>query len=117
MPLTEQLVPTHRYQYVLAFENKQDQGYVTEKPFQAFSAGAIPLYWGAPDAADILPSGSFVDMLGVVSDEDYDAVFRRLQRDGYEKYLSWRLIADPKTAEDRNPGYFANALRVQEADL
>ncbi|MFV0251249.1 MAG: glycosyltransferase family 10 [Rickettsia aeschlimannii] len=31
--------------FVIAFENKTYEGYVTEKPFQAYLAGAVPKYY------------------------------------------------------------------------
>ena len=35
------------YKYALCFENSYHPGYITEKIFDAFSAGTIPLYWGS----------------------------------------------------------------------
>jgi hypothetical protein len=32
--------------FVIAYENKSYEGYITEKPFQAYFAGAIPIYYG-----------------------------------------------------------------------
>lgn len=37
------------FKFVIAFENKQIQGYVTEKLVNPFLAGSIPIYFGAPD--------------------------------------------------------------------
>ena len=48
------------YQFVLAFENAADPGYVSEKAYHALLAGAVPIYWGAPDARAFLPPGSAV---------------------------------------------------------
>lgn len=50
-----------QYRFVISFENKVEQDYVTEKPFDAYTSGAIPIYWGAPNVDDYLPAGSFVD--------------------------------------------------------
>jgi len=50
-----------QYRFIIAFENKVEKDYVTEKPFDAYIAGAIPIYWGAPNVDDYLPAGSFVD--------------------------------------------------------
>lgn len=36
-----------RYRYVLCMENADVPGYMTEKIFNAYKAGAIPIYWGA----------------------------------------------------------------------
>jgi hypothetical protein len=52
--------------FSLSIENVQEHNYVTEKLYQALAMGAIPIYWGAPNANDIIPrNGSalvFFDM-------------------------------------------------------
>jgi hypothetical protein len=35
---------------------------MTEKMFDCFFAGTIPVYWGAPDVLDWVPAECFVDM-------------------------------------------------------
>lgn len=50
-----------RYRYCLCFENMQMVGYVTEKIFDCFYVGTIPLYFGAQDIGVIVPPNSYVD--------------------------------------------------------
>jgi hypothetical protein len=50
-----------RYVFCLCFENMAMKGYISEKIFDCFYAGAVPIYLGAPDITDYLPAGSFVD--------------------------------------------------------
>ena len=50
-----------KYQFSLCFENMAMQGYVTEKIFDCFYAGAIPLYWGASDIEDLIPEDAYID--------------------------------------------------------
>lgn len=47
---------------ILACENTQDEGYVTEKIVLAFEAGAVPVYWGAQAASLIFNPRSFLDI-------------------------------------------------------
>jgi len=49
-----------QYQYVLACENAQHNNYFTEKVMDAWLAGAIPLYWGAPNLDKFVPRDSFI---------------------------------------------------------
>ena len=49
------------YRFALCFENTAFRGYVTEKIFDCFAAGCIPIYLGAPDVKDLVPAGSFID--------------------------------------------------------
>jgi hypothetical protein len=39
-------VVAKNYRFILCFENDLYPGYVTEKPLEAYIAGAIPLYYG-----------------------------------------------------------------------
>lgn len=50
------------YTFALCFENMEMKGYITEKIFDCFYAGTIPLYWGATDVADLIPKDAFVDV-------------------------------------------------------
>ena len=48
------------FRFAICFENTRFPGYITEKIFDSFLAGAIPVYLGAPDVADLIPPGAFV---------------------------------------------------------
>lgn len=50
-----------RYYFSLCFENMAMKGYVTEKIFDCLYAGTIPLYWGAKDISNLIPSDVYVD--------------------------------------------------------
>jgi len=50
-----------RYRFSLCYENSRWRGYATEKLFDSLHAGAIPIYWGAPDIEEIVPSEVFID--------------------------------------------------------
>jgi len=49
------------YTFALCFENMILKGWLTEKIFDCFFAGAIPIYWGAPDVTEYIPEDCFVD--------------------------------------------------------
>lgn len=51
-----------QYTFSLCFENMILKGWVTEKIFDCFYAGAIPIYWGAPEIAELIPPACFIDM-------------------------------------------------------
>jgi hypothetical protein len=50
------------YKFALCFENSILKGWVTEKIFDCFFAGTVPVYWGAPDIQDYVPQDCFIDM-------------------------------------------------------
>ena len=51
-----------RYRFALCFENSVLKGWMTEKLFDCFFAGTVPVYWGAPDVLDWVPAECFIDM-------------------------------------------------------
>jgi alpha(1,3/1,4) fucosyltransferase len=50
------------YRFALCFENSILKGWMTEKLFDCFFAGTIPVYWGAPDVLERVPADCFIDM-------------------------------------------------------
>jgi hypothetical protein len=51
-----------KYKFALCFENSILKGWVTEKIFDCFFAGTVPVYWGAPNIEDYVPKECFIDM-------------------------------------------------------
>lgn len=51
-----------QYTFSIVFENTILKGWITEKIFDCFHAGTIPIYWGAPDVQEHIPPACFIDM-------------------------------------------------------
>jgi hypothetical protein len=51
-----------KYNFAICFENLIMPGFVTEKIFDCFFAGTVPVYWGAPDIEENVPKECFIDM-------------------------------------------------------
>ena len=51
-----------RYDFAICFENAALKGWITEKIFDCFFAGTVPVYWGAPDISEHVPEEAFIDM-------------------------------------------------------
>lgn len=51
-----------KYKFSICYENARGiPGYITEKIFDSFFAGCVPVYWGAPDIAKYVPLACFID--------------------------------------------------------
>ena len=50
-----------QYRYALCFENMAMSGYITEKIFDCFYSGTIPIYLGANDIADLIAPEAYID--------------------------------------------------------
>lgn len=51
-----------RTRFAICYENVRDlPGYITEKIFDCFFSGCVPVYWGASNITDHIPADCFVD--------------------------------------------------------
>lgn len=60
-PCESKINTLSKYNFCLCFENMEMLGYITEKIFDCFYAGTIPIYLGAPDIEKYIPSDAFID--------------------------------------------------------
>jgi hypothetical protein len=82
-----------RYKFTLAFENSRCLDYVTEKLFDPLIAGSVPVYRGAPNAADFAPGEHcFIDADQFAGPAELAAHLRWLDRNdaAYRRYLAWK---------------------------
>ena len=63
-PVKQKQQLMRRYKFIISIENSLAPDYVTEKLYQPFLAGTVPIYLGAPNVEDYAPRGSFVDLRG-----------------------------------------------------
>jgi hypothetical protein len=49
-----------KYKFVMAFENSNEDGYITEKIMNVYISGAIPIYWGTSKVKEIFNPESFI---------------------------------------------------------
>ncbi|NLK86608.1 MAG: hypothetical protein GX279_03840 [Clostridiaceae bacterium] len=50
------------HKFSICTENSFVRGYITEKIFDNFFSGCIPVYCGAPNIKDYIPSDTFIDI-------------------------------------------------------
>lgn len=64
------------YRFCICFENARDiPGYITEKIFDCFLAGTVPVYLGWEGVSDFIPQEAFIDFR---SFGDYEKLYRHL---------------------------------------
>lgn len=77
------------YRTAICYENIcQTQGYISEKIFDCFAAGTIPIYWGASNVETFIPQGCFIDRRQFASMQDLHAFLSALTQEDYDTYLS-----------------------------
>lgn len=76
-----------KFKYCICFENCIHPGYLTEKIFDCFFAGTIPIYFGAPDVAESIPKTCFIDFNDFNDFNLLNAYLFSLNEEANEKYL------------------------------
>eukprot|EP00039_Didymoeca_costata_P025079 m.12265 g.12265 ORF g.12265 m.12265 type:complete len:393 (-) comp4624_c0_seq1:28-1206(-) len=81
-----------RHRFAIAFENSNCVDYITEKIVDAYFAGAIPVYMGAPNIKEYVPKNSYVDASVFEKPSDLAAHLKSIaeNREKYYSYHAWR---------------------------
>ncbi len=78
-----------KYKFAICYENARDHhGYITEKIFDCFFAGCIPIYWGAENITNYIPKNTFIDKKKYVSYEDLYLYISTMKQNEYEEYIN-----------------------------
>jgi alpha(1,3/1,4) fucosyltransferase len=77
------------YKFSICYENARDiPGYITEKIFDSFFAGCIPIYWGASNVTDYIPPETFIDKRKFDSYADLYHYIKNMPEETYQGYLN-----------------------------
>ncbi|HEY2809868.1 MAG TPA: glycosyltransferase family 10 [Rhabdochlamydiaceae bacterium] len=77
------------YRFSICYENcSNSNGYVTEKIFDCFAAGCVPIYWGAPNIEKYIPKECFIDRRDFSSMEELHAFLKNMGKEEYEGYIA-----------------------------
>jgi hypothetical protein len=87
-----------KHKFSIAFENSSRAGYTTEKIINAFSAKAIPIYWGNPEIGREFNEKSFINCH---SYKTFDQVVDRIKEIDENDALYLSIINEPVAV----PGY------------
>lgn len=79
-PVHDKSATARDYRFVLCFENDVYPGYVTEKPFEAWATGAVPL-WRGSDPAGYLNPAAIINAADTPSLEVFVDVVSTMDRD------------------------------------
>lgn len=76
-----------KYRFSICYENVRDlPGYITEKIWDSFFAGCIPVYWGASNITDYIPEDCFVDRRKFESHEQLYEFMTSMSTSEYTAY-------------------------------
>lgn len=76
-----------KYKFSICYENAQNvPGYITEKIFDCFLAGCVPIYLGAQNITDYIPVNTFIDKRNF---ETYEKLYTYLKQMPDQEYASY----------------------------
>lgn len=76
------------YKFSFAYENIRDiPGYITEKIFDCFHAGTVPIYWGAFNIESYIPKNCFIDREDFAAENDLVKYLLAMSESQYQAYL------------------------------
>lgn len=89
-PIADKFEFDSRHKFSICCENAAQPGYTTEKLYQAFAAGTIPIYWGDPKVCDIFNEKAFINIASYKNLEDVIEVVKNIDNDDvlYKEMLS-----------------------------
>ncbi len=92
-PYSSSPIPNKRdvirnYKFCFCYENMKDQnGYITEKIFDAMVSGTVPIYFGASNIQDYVPADCFIDRRDFSSMDALYDFMKNMDRDTYASYI------------------------------
>lgn len=87
-PIEDKTSVIKTYKFIICYENCRGlNGYITEKIFDAFHAGIVPIYWGADNIEKYVPHECFIDRRNFESLDSLYAFLKAITKDEYETYL------------------------------
>lgn len=108
--IADKLEKVSHYKFSIAYENIKDEpGYVTEKMFHCFAAGTVPIYWGAPNIYEYVPSHCFIDRTTFSSNQELYEYLKNMSVETHQNYL----LNIEQYLESNSAHYFSNAYFAQ----
>jgi len=78
-----------KYKFSICYENAKDiPGYITEKIFDSFFAGCVPIYWGTNNILNYVPKECFIDFRDFNSYEKLFNFIKNISDEEYVMYLN-----------------------------
>ena len=84
------------YKFSLCFENSKTDGYISEKLFNAFEAGTIPIYYGDDTILELLNKKSYIHIKDESEFDEKIELIKKIDQDDnlYEKMIKEKIVLD-----------------------
>ena len=101
-----------KYRFAICYENVKDiTGYITEKIFDCFLAGCVPIYLGASNITDHIPQDTFIDKRNFETYEKLYDYIKNMPDGQYAGYLeNIKHFLQSEKTRPFSAEYFANTI-------
>jgi hypothetical protein len=101
-----------KYKFAICYENARDiPGYITEKIFDCFFAGCVPVYWGANNIVEHIPKECFIDKREY---DTYEKLYNFIYNMSDEEYLGYlnniEIYLNSEDIDSFSSDFFANNI-------
>jgi alpha(1,3/1,4) fucosyltransferase len=87
-PSMHKLLLLKNYKFYLCYENMNGmKGHISERIFDAFFSGCVPVYWGASNITDFVPKECFVDRREFCSNTELYRFLMNVDRNAFYAYI------------------------------
>jgi len=109
--IDDKLETLSRMKFSICFENFRFPGYITEKIFDCFFTGTVPIYLGAPDIENYVPTNCFVDASQFGSFSEMNDFIRSMSSEKIKELLeNANDFLNSSAYEKFTDRYFANQI-------
>ena len=119
-PVADKIKTFSQYRFAFCYENTASaMGYITEKIFDAFRAGCVPVYLGPPNVNEHIPDDCFIDRRQFSSHEQLYVRLKSMEGAEFLAYQEriYEYLKSPQ-AHQFTPAHFATVLlNHMSADL
>ena len=95
-PVKNKLKFLSNYKFSICFENSKSEGYISEKLFEAFEAGTIPIYYGDDTVLQLINNKAYIH---VKDENDFDEkieLIKKIDQNDtlYEQMIREKIVID-----------------------
>ena len=88
-PVNDKYEYLKKYKYSICYENVSGvNGYITEKIFDCFKNGVVPIYLGPDNIEEIIPKEAFIDRRNYTSEEQVFNYITKIDEFKYQKFIN-----------------------------
>ena len=77
-----------KYKFILCYENSRYKNYITEKIFDVFFNNSVPIYYGAHNISNYIPSDTFIDRSKFSSNYELIEYIKKINEKEYNVYMN-----------------------------